>query len=822
MPNKLIGTHPNQVPANADLGSAAFVDTKEFLLSKGSNLNAINSIISETAYDIFLYDTTKDSDGGAWRKRTKNTSWYNEELNTEIRGSRREFPSIAIIVIDGSFSMKIYDGDDPNLPLWMSSNRLGQSGGNDQTVTFNYKMMGPYEISSVWMLNGIMSIGTYRSAGEIANIVKGVTTIDFVKDASFMTTDEGQFRRLVPISKREEKTAYEKIGTATLETGQVNDVCMTVLPSAPVDVETNMPVPTIASAHHGGISIMRDDGTIVDVKSSHSGYTYAREVKFLENNDLLFTMGDAGGGLDYVHTMDGIPTADTTITIDQKVGTGQDIRSMYRAAMTTSTAFDNLLAMGRGGNLVRTLTPKRGKAFAAGSVDGLTNIVEDVDKVSSTARSQYNYITNRYNTGWLIGNTRLAAMSSNDYETLGDNLVRNGTFSTDSEWTKGTDWTINGGVANIADNGRTSDSFLVQTDIPLVPGEAYTMTWTQNFSVGDMDIDIGGDKIWGTNLAYGAGTHTVAWQAGISLSNQIRFVANQHAVGTIDNVIVRKADANRSYYGAYEGGGKNTQLIPVGRVKKKQVSSGAELASYGPFSTSNFLYQPYTSSLQFGTGEMMFACWFKTTSTTYEQTIMRRFGSAVTGGFLMRVLGSSSELQWFVRTTSSNNYTVATSGAPVDDGKWHMAVGARAGSRVRLYLDGNFVGSNTSIPGGASIDDTGNDAITYFGIENGLVGAVNPYPGEMALVRFAAAEPTAEQVKRWYETEKHLFSENSKACLYGSSHNIIDSAFDSATDMLHVGTSSGVSVFKDLARVDHSENGISKRIWASNEYVIEE
>ena len=818
MPNKLIGTHPNQVPANADLGSAAFVDTKEFLLSKGSNLSAINSVISETAYDIFLYDTTKDSDSGAWRKRTKNTSWYKEELNTEIRGSRREFPSIAIIVIDASFSMKIYDGDDPNLPLWMTGNRWGQSGGSDQTVTFNYKMFGPYEISSVWMLNGIMSLGTYRSAGEIANIVKGVTTIDFVKDASFMSTDEGKFRRLVPISKREEKTAYEKISTATLGTGQVHDVCMTVLPSAPVDVETNMPVPTIASAHNGGISIIRDDETVVDIQSSHSSYTYSREVKFLENNDLLFTMGDAGGGLDYVHTMDGIPTADTTITIDQKAGTGQDIRSMYRAAMTTSTAFDNLLAIGRSSNLVRSLTPKRGRAFATGAADGLTNLVEDVD----SNRGEYNYITDRYNTGWLIGNTRLSAMTSNNYETLGDNLVRNGTFATDSEWIKGTDWTISGGVANIADNNRTSDSFLVQGDIPLIPGEAYSVTWTQNISVGDMDIDLNGDKIWGVTLAYGNGTNTITWIAGVGLTNTIRFVANQHCVGTIDNVIVRKADANRSYYGAYEGGGKNTQLVPVGRVKKKQVASGAELASYGPFSTTNFLYQPYTSSLQFGTGEMMFACWFKTTSTTLEQTIMRRFGTAVTGGYLMRLLGSSSELQWFVRTTSSNNYVVATSGAPVDDGKWHMAVGARAGSKIRLYLDGNLVGTNTSIPGGASIDDTSNDAITYFGIENGLVGPVNAYPGEMALVRFASAEPTAQQVKRWYETEKHLFSENSNACLYGSSHNIIDTAFDSGTDMLHVGTSSGVSVFKDLARVDHSENGITKRIWASNEYVIEE
>lgn len=818
MPSKLIGTHPNQVPANADLGSAAFVDTKEFLLSKGSSLNAINSIISETATDIFLYDTTKDSDGGAWRKRTKNTSWYNEELSTEIRGSRREFPSIAIIVIDSNYSMKIYDGDDPNLPLWMSANRWGQSGGSDQTVTFNYKMIGPYEISSVWMLNGIMSIGTFRSAGEIANIVKGVTTIDFVKDASFMTTDEGQFRRLVPISKREEKTAYEKIGTATLGTGQVNDVCMTVLPSAPVDVETNMPVPTIASAHDGGISIMRDDGTIIDIQSSHSSYTYGREVKFLENNDLLFTMGDSGGGLDYVHTMDGIPTADTTITIDQKTGTGQDIRSMYRAALTTSTTFDNLLAIGRGSNLVRSITPKRGRAFATGSTDGLTNLVEDV----SGSRGEYNYITDRYNTGWLIGNTKLAAMSSNNYDTLGDNLVRNGTFSTDSEWTKGTDWTISGGVANIADNNRTSDSFLTQSDIPLIPGEAYSVTWTQNISVGDLDLDLNGDKIWGIKNAFGNGTVTFTWIAGITLTNTIRFIANQHCIGTIDNVIVRKADANRSYYGAYNSGGQNTQLVPVGRIKKKQVSSGAELASYGSFSTSNFLYQPYTSTLNFGTGEMMFAVWFKTTATTYEQTIMRRFGSAVTGGFILRVLGTTSELQWFVRTTSSNNYVVATSGAPVDDGKWHMAVGTRAGSRIRLYLDGNLVGVNTSIPAGASIDDTGSDAITYFGIENGLVSPVNPYPGEMALVRFASSEPTAEQVKRWYETEKHLFSENSKACLYGSSHNIIDSAFDSATDMLHVGTSSGVSVFKDLARVDHSENGITKRIWASNEYVIEE
>ena len=41
------------------------------------DLSAVSASISDTAVDVFVYDTTKDSDGGAWRKKTKETSWYN-------------------------------------------------------------------------------------------------------------------------------------------------------------------------------------------------------------------------------------------------------------------------------------------------------------------------------------------------------------------------------------------------------------------------------------------------------------------------------------------------------------------------------------------------------------------------------------------------------------------------------------------------------------------------------------------------------------------------------------------------------------------------
>ena len=119
MPN-LVGIGLSQVPTNSMLGGMAYQDPDRVKIKKLNvdEISQINSEISDTAVDIFIYDTSKDSDGGAWRKRTNNTSWYNETLGTAIRGTRREFPAVAVIVIE-SEHLKIYDGDDPSLPMWM-------------------------------------------------------------------------------------------------------------------------------------------------------------------------------------------------------------------------------------------------------------------------------------------------------------------------------------------------------------------------------------------------------------------------------------------------------------------------------------------------------------------------------------------------------------------------------------------------------------------------------------------------------------------------------------------------------------------------------
>ena len=59
-------------------------------LERAQVLSAISSTISDTAVDIFVYDTRKDSDGGAWRHRCQDKSWENEPLGSKYRGSRRK------------------------------------------------------------------------------------------------------------------------------------------------------------------------------------------------------------------------------------------------------------------------------------------------------------------------------------------------------------------------------------------------------------------------------------------------------------------------------------------------------------------------------------------------------------------------------------------------------------------------------------------------------------------------------------------------------------------------------------------------------------
>jgi hypothetical protein len=827
MANKLIGLDPNQVPSNADLGSAAYVDVTEFLTAKGSSLSKIDhariNAIVDNANDVFIYDTSLDSDGGAWRKRTQNTTWYSEELNTTYRGNRREFPSVAVIVGEDD-QVVIYDADDPSFPMWMSFVTNASNGS---------AMIGRATESTraVCALNGLMCVGRYTFGLHMINFI---TDTAWFKEAGYDTPYKH------PIgSHRNDGNQWLVSGSLDhhdLVNDTISGIDMMVRKNAPIAVDgqytrwyngSGLPTPTIALATANGVSVIKDTGHVDNITESSSSLIDFYDVHFTEDERLV-TRGDSNSQAKWVAVHDLTNTNDT-----------------YHYYTTVGDGSSFYVTYGDGVNQnVLPLTPPFQKGSGAPNVADYTNDsdvgdnkvyvgdpsglgIGTLDRFSSALNpNMFAYITSDYNSGWLHSQTKLATLMDTQagYE-VKQNLITNGTFDSNSDWTftgnNPSDFSISGGVLNIADN-RTADNFATQTiNQGLIQGQAYLVKITWNISVGDFDIRLGGGgRIFGVKQYHGSSGTKEFIMINTGSSDDFQIIANQHCVGTIDNIELYKAVNDRrsvsNSTGAHPYG-----LAVEGHVRKTAVAPGAELVAYDKFSTSNWLYQPYNSNLNFGTNDFAFICWFKIEQgANSEQTIMRRFGSGVSGGYLFRQT-TSSQLQWFVRDNNDNtNYTITASGNRYESTSWHCAVCTREQGYIRLYIDGRLEGQST-IPSTVNVTDLSSNAITYFGIED---GTSNPaIETSLALIRFSQSVPSVKQINQMYHDEKKLFEANAKCTLNGTSDDAAAVSYDRQRKLLHVGTPQGRSVFSGLTRVDQTEGtSIATALDAVNGLVIEE
>ncbi len=365
MPN-LVGTGLNQVPINGMLGGLAYQDPEHASIKNLDlkNLSQINSEIADTAVDVFVYDTRKDSDGGAWRKRTQNTSWYNETLNTSTRGSRKEFPAVAVIVCgtDGSNGLvHIYDGDDPDLPMWM---------------TFNANAAALYTTpNAVVAMNGMIFVGTPTY---------GLPRYDFIGDTigryragayqGYKSPDRTIKGRSVAHTSSISAPPFD---TAALVNDNINDIAITVLPNAPIDDTTGLPIPTIAVATDGGLSIINDDGT---VSSPLSGNHVGSTIDISDDFVLYYGNESQGGYYPY-----DVKTA-TYIDNARFFGTAIDGPVTLLENISTSTN-ENVL-----------FTGDDGQSLAIGMDNGL-NLINGDPRNGISDNGMIAYIASDYNTG---------------------------------------------------------------------------------------------------------------------------------------------------------------------------------------------------------------------------------------------------------------------------------------------------------------------------------------------------------------------------------------------------------------------------------------
>jgi hypothetical protein len=116
----------------------------------------------------------------------------------------------------------------------------------------------------------------------------------------------------------------------------------------------------------------------------------------------------------------------------------------------------------------------------------------------------------------------------------GPNLVTNGTFDSDTDWTKGTGWAISGGTAS-CDGTQTASSSLQQNAV-VTTGHVYKVTFTvSNYSAGQLRPILDGNAGGTYRSANGTYSEYITAAGG----NGIFYIqGNVNFIGDIDNVEV--------------------------------------------------------------------------------------------------------------------------------------------------------------------------------------------------------------------------------------------------------------------------------------------
>ena len=762
----------------------------------GETLGALSqSLHVGTVVKAIVYDTSKDSDGGAWRKRCADKSWYTETLGgdrwigqratiaaawaaagsvvgavfqasatagpiilgkyysansattvTEVfRGITREFPAMAGIVAEAN-RVVIYDLS--NGAMWMVV-----CYGDARLIS------SARPVTSVAAFNGTLCFtASSITDGKFSNI-------NFISDnGSARHWDASSVNYLNGLVNRNNSTSFITAAGYILVSDRSNDCAITVLDNAPTDPATGLPVPTIAVATAGGVSVIKHDGTVVNSGSTGS----TTRIVVLPRSELVWSIS---GGSQY----SGAPL------IDIASGFG----FTYHPSPT--------LPITVGGQASALLSP--GLSMSAGTGAGLGLLSRNP---TAPVKGMVAAINNAYNSGWQVGDSRLATLADTTAETItgSGELVTNGTFDTDTTgWTA----TISASLTVVSNRLQVTQgaagSAAVSTVIPLVIGKTYTLTWNQQAGTGSPLLSGWSNPSAGTSIIVntgGVGDKTATFTATTTtLYLTLTFNGGPDGqTASFDNISVKLAEPDRSV--------KNSGLIVNGTLTKAAVAAGAGLVAYSGFSAANYLEQPYTSNLDFGTGDFCVMGWVSMSVLGQAQVFFDRSTAGVSATQLSIFWSSGSQV---LKAAIGSAALSSTYAFTVNTRALVMLI--RRGGVAELWANGTLVGS-AAYTG----DATQVGAVVKYGINTNSYGPVftdQTLPavyGSLALWRISATAPSADQIAQIYRDELPLFQPNAQCTIAGTSTPVTALAYDDATDLLHVGTSWGRTSFKGLARVD--------------------
>lgn len=772
----LDGYHASQ---SAVANTIPISDLNGIISVKGILIPAVDTTFfpSTTLVTAIQFDTSLDHEGGAWRKRCADKSWYTETIygnqigvgyyaneaaaravsgattndyyydttsglfkvlnagsgtTTIYRGGRREFPQNGIITVEAA-RVVIWDCDYGAPRMWMV---FVGGAGNHITATNS--------ISCAAIKNGdflVGATGLYR-----------MIQINFVQDRAFNIGSAALQINSSPLSGRNSglNTLIVLNAAGAIVNSTVNAVAITTLENAPLDAY-GIPKPTIAVATAGGVSVIKSDGTV----STGGVLTDYKHIAFNSQFDLTADQGTGGGSVRLTRYPDYLTTS-----------FAQPASYLHG---TVPSLWNNASASPSSGHL------RAGRSLVAGSAFGATLLFENP---ATPTKGMVAYITHTYNTGWLTGDIRRAWLADTTAETITAATPLSDDFSSGTAG-----WTLDaGGVWDAANTSlkHSGSSGYNYKPITCVVGKTYvievkgTSDHVYSNTYGFVATVAGGAD-YGLNMPTGATTAFTSFIA-TATTMYVRFGATNANVCNIDSVTVKLAEPDRCV--------KNKAITVVGSLTKAAVAGGANLVAYSGFSASNYLEEAYSSDLDFGTGDFCVMGWVNIVSANNSIIFMRG-----TSGGKTIYLYTSDNWQLSCSNTGSNLNT----GVAATNGVHHYAL-VRASGVLKLYIDSNTIYSDAN-----TVDITNTSAKAYIGINFTQTAYQQSW---LSLIKIGATAPTAEQIRYIYETEKKLFEPNAQCTLAGTSSAVLAVDHDPVADTTQVLTSYGRSAFRGLVRVE--------------------
>jgi len=589
----------------------------------------------------------------ALERKTGNTGSQSETS----RGNKAKFPRMSAIVAEAA-SITVYDLTEPGRPMWMRF--ITQSSGMTWASAYMFSPQGANAISSVAMLNGLMAVGMNVSDG-------GLTRVDFIKDGAYKHIQSANYGGpfLGNIAQRNTARGYQFTGVSggtslAIVSATVNAVSMMATPDAPVDPATGLPVPTIAAATAGGVSILKNSGVVVNSSDTSAFYGVVLQ------RDILWAHRNGSSALLYY-----APTPN---------GLGASF-----ATTPTSTSAPPDISPDPTNNGVQTVSAW-GRSMAARASNiankGLSLLRNNESSFGSGLAAR---ITGHSNAGWMPGDIRRVWASDVATGAIAPaELIANGNFGTDtSGWSSasiaGSTAAATGGemqVTATATNGR--QIYAVTTEI----GKTYRYSGTARVVSGGGSVNIGyGTASTGAQIAGSASTSSstatpveVVFDATATTTYLNCLVGISGAVGAFDGLTCKEVVADRSY--------KLKPLAVHGSLTRSLVATAAQMVAYGGFGNEANYAAELAANGAFATD---LAGWTLLTGGT--STAVWSAGTAALTGDGTNIGGITQALSTVAGRTYVVTFTVATATTSV-------AVGTSSGGTQVLSTSG-AVGNQT-------------------------------------------------------------------------------------------------------------------------------